>query len=279
MPSKRLKPNTIVSIKNNDTQQEPPTKLDAPDKDKDTLAPLSSGTKSVQDYVSEITSTWNKTVDGIFETGIKLIEAKDALGHGQFEQMVRDELPFRERTAERLMAIASNTRLSKDDYRALLPPSWGTLYELTTLDDKAFEAGVNDGIINPEMTRRSITTLKRLGSRNDIKEKGDITRQKRRDSRQILNTLRWLNDKLATICDEAETSPDLRAREYWIEMLNDIEVVEMLGKLELSLKSGLEMLKKYPETVDVIDDMFISSEGTEHEENSMYNPSSIPSPT
>jgi hypothetical protein len=92
MSSKRTKPCTIVSTKNNATRPGSLIKLDA--LDSNSSAPLSPTTKSVQEYVSEITSSWNKTVAGIFETGRKLIEAKASLEHGQFGQMVRDELPF-----------------------------------------------------------------------------------------------------------------------------------------------------------------------------------------
>jgi hypothetical protein len=37
-----------------------------------------------------------------------------------------------------------------------LPHSWGTLYELTRLDDQDFEALLGDGTINPEMTRADL---------------------------------------------------------------------------------------------------------------------------
>jgi Protein of unknown function (DUF3102) len=70
--------------------------------------------------------------------GNKLIEAKQELEHGQFERMIREQLPFGKRTAQRLMVIAQDERLTNQDNMKLLPRSWGTLSELTTLDDNAF---------------------------------------------------------------------------------------------------------------------------------------------
>ena len=48
--------------------------------------------------------------------------------------MVASELPFGDRTARRLMAIARDPRISNRTHASLLPPSWMTLFELTKLD-------------------------------------------------------------------------------------------------------------------------------------------------
>jgi hypothetical protein len=48
-------------------------------------------------------------------------------------------LPFSERTAQRLMSIASDPRLSNPTHVSVLPNSWGTLYELTKLTDEALQ--------------------------------------------------------------------------------------------------------------------------------------------
>ena len=37
-----------------------------------------------------------------------------------------------------------------------MPPHWGTLYELTKLDDASFEARLRDGTIRADMERRDI---------------------------------------------------------------------------------------------------------------------------
>jgi hypothetical protein len=48
-------------------------------------------------------------------------------------------LPFTDRTAQRLMAVAADQRISNGAHVSDLPTSWGTLYELTKLDNVEFD--------------------------------------------------------------------------------------------------------------------------------------------
>jgi Protein of unknown function (DUF3102) len=82
------------------------------------------------EHVRRITAAWQKTVANIVETGRLLIEAKDDIGFGGFQEMIRAELPFGARTAQRLMEIAEDRVLSNATHASLLPASWMTLYEL-----------------------------------------------------------------------------------------------------------------------------------------------------
>lgn len=45
--------------------------------------------------------------------------------------MVKAKLPFGPDAARKLMAVANHRLLSKREHVPVLPPSWGTLYELT----------------------------------------------------------------------------------------------------------------------------------------------------
>lgn len=110
------------------------------------------------DWAARISATWRASVEAIIETGRLLAQAKDALEYGEFEAMCDKALPFSGRTAQRLMAIAADQRLSKATHVSLLPPHWGTLYEITKLPDEQFEARVADGTIRPDMERRDIAT-------------------------------------------------------------------------------------------------------------------------
>jgi hypothetical protein len=51
------------------------------------------------------------------------------------------ELPFKEDTPEKLMAIARDPQLSNSAHVQNLAPAYSTLYELTKLSDKEFAAG------------------------------------------------------------------------------------------------------------------------------------------
>jgi Protein of unknown function (DUF3102) len=106
-----------------------------------------------------ICAAWQKSTTAIIETGRLLIQAKDSLEHGQWLEMVGAELPFAERTAQRLMAIASNPVMANAAHASLLPPSWMTLYELTKVPHSQLEAKLSDGSINPRMERRDVAAL------------------------------------------------------------------------------------------------------------------------
>jgi hypothetical protein len=63
------------------------------------------------------------------------------------------------------MAISKDDRLTNAAHVSLLPPSWGTLYEISKLDDASFAAKIADGTINPEAQRKDIARESRLISR------------------------------------------------------------------------------------------------------------------
>ena len=111
------------------------------------------------EWAKRITTAWQKALSSIIETGQLLIDAKIALGHGNFGKMIEAELPFKERTAQCLMKIARDKRLTNPQHVALLPPSWGTLYALTLLNDKQWKKGVEQEIIKPEMERNDVVAL------------------------------------------------------------------------------------------------------------------------
>jgi hypothetical protein len=110
------------------------------------------------DWAARITACWRTSVESILEVSRLLIAANETLPHGQWQAMCERDLPFKLRTAERLMAIARDERLSNPTQVSILPASWGTPYELTRLDDKQFEARLSDGTINPDMKRCDIAT-------------------------------------------------------------------------------------------------------------------------
>ena len=107
-------------------------------------------------WADRIAARWQESVDAIIDTGRLLCEAKAALEHGEFSGLIREKLPFGQRTAQMLMRIAEDPRLSNAKHVSLLPPAWGTLYELTRLDDQQFEAWLADGTIRPDMERKAV---------------------------------------------------------------------------------------------------------------------------
>ena len=118
-------------------------------------------------WAEKIAKAWQSSLDGIFETGRQLLAAKGkgGLPHGDFTAMIESDLPFGPRTAQRLMAIAADQRLTKATHGSYLPPHWRTLYELTKLPDDVFRAKIKDGTIHPDMQRNEIAKVAKQQAR------------------------------------------------------------------------------------------------------------------
>jgi hypothetical protein len=91
-----------------------------------------------------------------------LIAAKQALPHGEWEQMFACARPVKVsiRSAQMLMKVAGHPVLAKTNHGSLLPPSWRTLYELTKLPDAVLRKALTDGRIHPDMQRREVVALR-----------------------------------------------------------------------------------------------------------------------
>lgn len=112
---------------------------------------------SREKYANAIRRSVSSTVESIIETGRLLVNAKAELRHGEFVAMVREDLPFEARTAQRFMAIATCAHISNPTHGSLLPPSWRTLYELSRLTDDEWKAvGPH---VTPELQRKDIKAL------------------------------------------------------------------------------------------------------------------------
>lgn len=105
-------------------------------------------------YAQRITNCQRKSVSSIVECGRLLITAKDELKHGEFLKMIENELPFERSTAQALMKIAKDKRITNNQRAGCLPAHWPTLIKLAQLPDAAFEAWIADGRIHSGLERR-----------------------------------------------------------------------------------------------------------------------------
>jgi hypothetical protein len=105
-------------------------------------------------YAQRITNCPRKSINSIIECGRLLIAAKDELKHGEFLKMVENNLPFKRSTAQALMKIAADRRITKNQRAGCLPARWSILVKLTQLPDATFEARIADGTIHPGLERR-----------------------------------------------------------------------------------------------------------------------------
>lgn len=116
-------------------------------------------------WAERIRAAWQSSFDGIMECGRLLVEAKEQLDHGQWLQLIDSQLPFKANTAQRLMKISTDERLTNAAHAPFLPRSRETLYELTKLPTEVFEQKIADGTIHPEMQRSDITGVAKKESR------------------------------------------------------------------------------------------------------------------
>lgn len=110
-------------------------------------------------WAVRIREAYGQTVEAVFQVGRELLQAKQALPHGEFMRMVEKELPFSADTAQRYMAISSASHLQIPRIARHLPSSWYTLHVLQRLDVSTFDAAVTAGKIHPEMTRADAEAL------------------------------------------------------------------------------------------------------------------------
>lgn len=110
-------------------------------------------------WAESITSKWRSSVESILEVGRLLLDAKAALPHGEFEAMVKSELPFGPRSARMLAAVARNPTLSNRKYTSDLPASWYSLYELSRLPATTLDAAFEHGLVHPELKQAEARQL------------------------------------------------------------------------------------------------------------------------
>ena len=110
-------------------------------------------------YAQRISACWRQSVGAIIQVGVLLNEAKERLPHGEFGPMIETQLPFTASTAQRLMAVADDPRLTNPALAQHLPASWYTLYELTKVDNAVFSEKLADRTICPDMERADAVAL------------------------------------------------------------------------------------------------------------------------
>ncbi len=113
------------------------------------------------DFTTAINSEWRNAFASIIRVGALLRTAANQIGKREFHIMLTTDLPFSRRTAEKLMDVAADKRITSKKYASVLPPHWTTLHELTYLDNDTFKHGVDIGIITADVERSQIIELKK----------------------------------------------------------------------------------------------------------------------
>lgn len=127
-------------------------------------------TPDVTEAATYIATAWKQGIEGIIETGNRLIEKREQFKkeRGKWSMLIGAHghtpiLPFGKSHAYRLIAISESARLFP--HVGTLPSDSYTLYQLTRLSDDRFTALLEDGRIHPGMKRNEASAETRLESK------------------------------------------------------------------------------------------------------------------
>jgi Protein of unknown function (DUF3102) len=123
------------------------------------IPPALSNRRSADEFVRLITDHRTHAVENLVAIGQHLRDAKEELDHGEFGPMLK-RIKFSGPTARKYMDIAAHPVISNCSNWNVLPPSWTTLYALSTLSPEVLEARIADGTITPDFEGTAVASLK-----------------------------------------------------------------------------------------------------------------------
>jgi len=189
-------------------------------------------------FAEKINTAWQHSIDSIFEVGGLLKAAKTELPHGAFQNMVTSRCPFGLRTAQTLMSVASHPTLSKAQFVAHLPSSWGTLAELARFNPQELDHAIESDWVNPEITRSKarqilFRTRKALGTALSV----PTTRPARKVATLQRPSVSFIAVLERALIDDLEEIDRLRIRERRI-LLDEIR--DLVASRLAEFRAGTE---------------------------------------
>jgi hypothetical protein len=114
--------------------------------------------KTVAEFATKIAAAWHRSLEGVIEAGRLWAEAKNTLTRPELTEL-KATTQFSDATVSKLISIAKDRRITDPKYQALLPNSYGTLYELTHLSHSEFESAAREGVLRPDIERDEVSAL------------------------------------------------------------------------------------------------------------------------
>jgi Protein of unknown function (DUF3102) len=184
-----------------------------------TMALVTNGNARLDHYAAVITDALTKTVEGIFDTGRLLTDARDELGNGEWGRLFDEHrVPFSIDTAQRFMRIwKARDRLLGEQKTAklrFLPASYSTLYALAELPEDTLAWAQAEGKITADMKGSHVTQLRHVFTNVQL----DASRSKRSittpGSKLLSQVERLIGDKMKLLTPED--------RSYVVTMLRQL---------------------------------------------------------
>ncbi len=95
----------------------------------------------------------------ILDLAADLVAAREQLGHGEWQSMVRDDLGRSPRWAQQLMSIARHEITGNAKHASLLPADTNALYELSRLPATRLEELIDLGVVKSSTPRSEVKSL------------------------------------------------------------------------------------------------------------------------
>jgi hypothetical protein len=161
---------------------------------------------TVDEWAEVIRADIRRSVESIVAAGQHLREAKKQVEHGEWQPLL-DRIGISGPTARKFMAIAEHPVISDRSHVNVLPPSWGTLYELTLVPDDVLKERFADGAITPQMTRKEAETLQ-----PDVQRRRDQDRRNR--FKRVPNGILTSWEDIHKFRDAVTHNAQVKARQY-----------------------------------------------------------------
>jgi Protein of unknown function (DUF3102) len=206
----------------------------------------------IEMWASRINAAWHKYVESIIETGKLLIEAKNALAHGQWGTMVSEKLHFNVQKVERLMAIARHPILSNPSHVTHLPPNYSTLSALTRLQHDFLQAQLDAGKINEDTERKTVESWSKIGGKNKPSKSDSRANDLRRQNRELNKVVSAQDDEVSDLKKEIVLiTPEVTRLQQEVDHLkNENERLTKIVELyQNSMEAPLERCSGLPRDV------------------------------
>jgi regulator of replication initiation timing len=206
-----------------------------------------SNRRSVDEWFDTIAADAGHSVEGIISEGRHLREAKDELDHHGEWLPLLERLKIGERYAQMLMKIAANEVLANPNHWFVLPRSWRTLYELSTLPREVLKARIADGTITPAFTRKNVAALKGKPARSQNLHRRDLAESQKAMAAAKAATLRKGQHADAPAGPSSQepagaSSQEEAATRYSIGKLCELE--ERIAELDAELEDARETARE-----------------------------------
>ena len=153
---------------------------------------------SRDEYAKAIGDLWSEARAHFLAIGRYLAMAKDQLVHGEFEAMIRKDLPFGVHVAYQLREVAAaidSGRLCETE----IPPSYSVVYRMAKLPDRALAEARTRGLVRPDVTRRELETFTRSLHEHEASHRHLLERRRQQllaQQTKIAEELRRIDEEL-----------------------------------------------------------------------------------